>query len=473
MVFLKNRNKKIQYQYAIRSLKKASAADLLRHSEERALKAWQGSTRRFPFYKGLLTTVSQQRQKITDIDSFKKYVPIIDKNFLYHSNRIEELLFKKGKYSQIRSLLLSSGSSGVFSYGLSTQKEIKQNARFLEMLLEYFFHILEERTLIINSLANGVKLPVVEAVTAEIGPRTDSLLFLLKNVSPHFDQTILIGDHIFIKNSLEEGCKERIAYENLKIHLILGGSFFVENLRDYLAYLLKSDLKDPNRGRIFSSMGISEFGLNLFFESPETIHLRRLTQTDPILQDKLLGPHYPSYLPMFFNYFPQLFFLEEVQQKILITGLNPNSPLPLIRYDTQDIGKILQFDELEVLLKGKEDKANLLPPFKSPLVLMYSKLEPTEYQNIKIYPQQILQGIFSDFEAASLITGYIKFINQDHQTKLCIQLKDGIANNEGTLKQIRKSALQYVNQDLPLILYSYKDFPFGLTLDYEHKFKFV
>ncbi|KHE90605.1 MAG: hypothetical protein K8F52_08895 [Candidatus Scalindua rubra] len=184
--------------------------------------------------------------------------------------------------------LLSSGASGTFSFGLNTQNAVKRSSQFLDILLDYYFDILENRSLILNCLPQAVKASTAGVTVAEIGSRTDSLIYLLTTLSHEFDQTIIIGDNHFIKNSIEEGQNKGINFKELRVHLVLGGIYLPENLRTYLANILCTDFNDSKTGSIFSSMGLSGLGLNVFFESKETLTLRRLMNEDPVTKEKLL-----------------------------------------------------------------------------------------------------------------------------------------------------------------------------------------
>ncbi|HBR15641.1 MAG TPA: hypothetical protein DD723_08935 [Candidatus Omnitrophica bacterium] len=471
MVLLENQIKKHLYQSIIASCQKAAPASLCRSSENKAVGVFNRHAATNSLYRKILENEGFHGHKITDIDAFKTHVPVIDKNKLFHPlNNIDT----RDLLGDVRSILLSSGSSGTFSFGLATAPEINASARFLEVLLNHFYHTLEEKTLIINCLS--VKLPALNLAAAEIGPRSDSLLYILNTLAPRFSQTIIIGDNYFIKNALEEYSSHKNSpASSLRIHLILGGVYLPENLRGHLYHLLHIDENDPQTGSILSSMGISEFGLNLFFESPETARLRRLAQNEPTLRENLLDSTCPPYLPMFFNYFPQAYFMEELEQKIVITSLNPKSQLPLVRYNTQDTGKLLAYEDLKEKLEGfkDQDRNDLLPPFKSPLVLMYGKAEGLNINGAIIYPQLIQEGIYQDFEAASQTTGNFRLSANDGQADIKIQLKKGLPINEALINKFQKTALRYLHKDISVTLSPYQDFPYGMELDYERKFKYV
>ncbi len=469
MVFLKKKLKKIFYANTIRSLKNASSAELQKQSEKKAVAAFKHARHHLPYYSTYLRETGFKDTPMADIQSFKKHVPFLDKNTIYN-DPMRTVVLKNLNMKQSPHILLSAGSSGTFSFGIYSPQQMSQRAEFLNVLLDNYFNILSQKTLIINCLAQAVRLPTLDATIVEIGPRTDAFIYLLKILSPQFEQTLIIGDNYFVKNSLEDGLNLGVNLTQLRIHLILGGVYLPEGLRTYLANLLTRD-NNSYSSLIFSSMGISEFGLNLFFESKETIRLRQLTETNPALRQELLAVEDPNYTPMFFNYFPQTFYVEEINHQLVITNLNAQALLPLVRYNTQDHGKIIPYHELKVKLH-EFNLTELLPPFKSPLTLMYGKQEFMESNGIKIYPQQIQKGMYEVFHVASLTTGYFRLNKNKHTLNLEIQLKKSISPNEALTSQFQRAILPYINVDLPVILHSYQNFPYGMEVDYERKFKY-
>ena len=230
-------------------------------------------------------------------------------------------------------------------------------------------------------------------------------------------------------------------------------------------------------------MGMSEFGFNLFFESTETIRLRKILQKNEKLRKELLGKDMPPYLPMCFNYFPQAFYVEEVQGEIVITTLNEKSKIPLIRYNTKDMGRIIEYETLnQALAQDALNTQRLLPHFKSPLVLMFGKVEFLEVNGIKIYPPQIQDIIYNNPEIARKTTGYFHLTHKEKQKpKLEIQIKKGPVSFMEKNKfraQCEEAFFEYFKgqlgkRDIDIIVEPYARFRWGMEIDYERKFKYI
>jgi phenylacetate-CoA ligase len=471
MVFLKNKLKKFFYAKVINSLKKSVPSQLIAHSEQKALAAFDQARHYLPFYKVYLQKAGFHNIPVTTIESFKKYVPLLDKQTVFNS-QLPPLIFEDLNSEVCSNILLSSGTSGHFSFGIHSRDRADKDAQALNIIFDHYLNILSKKTLIVNCLTSAVHLPSLDATIVEIGPKTDALLYILKNLAPSFEQTVLIGDNYFIKNALEDGLTVGIDYSELQIHLVLGGIYLPESLRKHLRTILYKNTENLYHGYILSSMGISEFGVNLFLESEETIRLRQWSAQNPLSAKKLFGADSPDYLPMFFNYFPQSIYLEEIGGHLVITNLDTKDPLPLIRYNTKDKGRVIPYDELLKLSSEEKALKNMLPPFKSPLVLIYGKEECVRLGDKNIYPHQVQQGLYEDFDSALKTTGYFRLRTAHGQLTLDIQLKKGIHPSDKLVEQFRRSALKYISSETSIVLYPYHEFPYGMELDYERKFAF-
>jgi phenylacetate-CoA ligase len=471
MVFLKNKLKKFYYTKVISALKKSVSTTLIEQSEEKALAAFAQARNYVPFYKVFLQKAGFQNIPVTNIESFSRQVPFLDKNTVYN-DQLPPLIFEDLNSEECSNILLSSGSSGHFSFGIHSKERLVKDAQFINILFDLYFNILDKKTLIINCLTSAVHLPPLDATIIEIGPKADALHYVIKNLSPQFDQTVIIGDNYFIKNALEDGLASGIDYAALNIHLILGGIYLPESLRKHLAAVLQKDKSNFHKNLIISSMGISEFGVNLFFESLETIRLRQWVEQHPEWRTKVLGTDDPGYLPMFFNYFPQIVYLETVNRDLVITNLDMKSSLPLIRYNTKDKGHVIPFADLQKWSNEEPQMKTMLPPFKSPLVLIYGKEECVRFGDKNIYPHRIQQGLYEDFDSALKTTGYFRLRTEDGHLKLDIQLKKDSLPSNKLLEQFRRSALKYISIETSVMLYPYHEFPYGMELDYERKFSF-
>jgi phenylacetate-CoA ligase len=220
-------------------------------------------------------------------------------------------------------------------------------------------------------------------------------------------------------------------------------------------------------------MGIAELDLNLFHESLYTIRIRRLAQQDENLRKAIFGRD-TKVCPELYHYYPHRMFLEALpenaqDQELVFSMLSPHMLIPLIRYNSTDRGGIIPYNKMkDILINFK--KSELIPDLKLPLVWVGGRVERfLEAKGKRIYPEEIKQGLYEDFEVASLTTGYFK-LNKEKQN-LEIQLKKDVTITAEMENRFKKALLKYADVDLPVIIYPYRDFPYAMELDYERKFQ--
>lgn len=437
--------------------------------ESKIIHSFQRAAREVPAYKKFLKDKHILAGKIRSISSFKKFVPIIDKDktFKIYSSRINQLCVE-GNLKGVKSILPSSGHSGNFSFGLVTREELNQTTEFINHLFNRYFRIRKVPTLIINCLPMGLTIPTTEGVLVNTSVREDTVLALIRGFSHDFDQIIIIGENSFIKQVLEEGLRQRIDWSKLRIHLILGEEPFPENFRRYLEHLLG---KRGGLSLILSSFGISEFGLNLFYETPQTVLIRRLAEERPQLRSALFGEK-TKVTPLLFQYEPPRIYVEEIRGELVITNLSPGTKLPLMRYRSGDLGRVITYSHLAEILQ----RLNLgfyLPTLSLPLVALEARNEFVKINATKIFPEQIKAALYCDWKLASSFTGYFRLTKEKDFLKIEAQLKKDIPLNQ----RLKENFINYISRNIQvkfkLNIYPYEKFPYGMELNYEKKFKYL
>ena len=220
-------------------------------------------------------------------------------------------------------------------------------------------------------------------------------------------------------------------------------------------------------------MGIAELDLNLFHESLYTIRIRRLAQDDPEFRRAIFG-HETKICPELYHYYPHRMFLEALpedkeEKELVFSMLSPHMLIPLIRYNSKDTGDIIPYNKLKNILM-KFGKNDLIPDLKLPLVWVGGRIERfLEVNGKRVYPEEIKQGLYEDFEVAAKTTGYFK-LNKESKI-LEVQLKKNVVLSNDLQGRFAKALLKYCDADLPIVLYAYQDFPYGMELDYERKFQ--
>jgi phenylacetate-CoA ligase len=432
------------------------------------LSSFRHAARNCPAYHKILDSHGIIAESINTLDEFKQKVPVIDKNSFFSAFPFIEITGKKN-FDNIRYVMASSGFSGKFAYGVDLKKNSKNSSFFVDTALDLFFKTSKRKTFLINCTPMGVHVET-SLPLAETSVRSDMVLALLNRVSPYYEQTIIIGDPYFLKKTIEEGCETGINWKKLNVSLVLGQDWFPESLRSYLGSLMEIDLDKDTDRLIIATMGLTELGLNVFHESPETIKIRRYAQANATFHEKLFRTNSKA-SGFLFHYYPMRFYIEENHQGLLaFTTLSKSVSIPLIRYTSGDCGHPFSYSGLTELLSDFHIE-HLSPLLKLPLSTITGRAG--NYMQIKdkiICPEDLKLGLYENFEIASRITGHFVLVAENNIPIVHIQLKPSI-KPELTLNNVIKNAIaKYTDADIIIKSYTYSEYPYAMELNYERKF---
>lgn len=446
---------------------------LLTLSRKKALHVFKMHAKIVPFYSNFLRESDTHPDKIKTIDDFVKLVPILDKEKLFSPNlhNIEEILPRYG-LRDCQDILPSSGFSGNFSFGFNSRRDSKPQEKHVDMMLEYIFDVKHRKTLLINSLPMGITIPTRKVITINTGPRADIVISIIKVFSKQFDQMIIVGDNSLVKNIIEHGIEDGIRWRDHTTHLIVGGDSFPENFRSYIAHLMNADIDREQKIVIGSSFGIAEIGLNILWENVNTIGMRRAAFLDTKFRSALLGQE-EEVCPMLFQYNPLRIHVEESGGRLLFTNLNTNAITPIVRYASGDLGIIIPYERV---VKALDDVGlqRYRPHFHLPIVALKERLQYLNFEGRHIFPSIIKQALYSDFSLPGVTTGYFRMAESSKKLLLEIQLKQGVSVPEDIKKRFEIAVKSYVrNVHIELKLHPYREFQYGMGVDYERKFQYI
>jgi len=457
---------KIQRRFLQNYLKKSSIY-YKNDQEKYLLKVFHQYATSVPAYTKLLKEKGVDPTSVTSVDAFQRLVPIIDKydTFIKYEGQISNLCVN-GDLRDLASILSSSGYSGRFSYGLISKGEDEAGRKMLDLYLDQRFHIEKRRTLLINCLPMGVKVPSERTVVGDVGVRPDTAIALVRSFGKDFDQIIMIGENTFMKYTLELGLEKGIVWSDYNVRIILGEEGFAETFRTYMAFLLDKDVDKADELIIASNFGISEIGLSIFQESLDTIRIRRKLAADPELRKKYFDN--VRFIPMIFNYFPMVFYVEEQKKEgdefseFVFTPLSMKRKLPLIRYNSHDKGMHIKLgDDLKHLTT-----TNL------PVVAIFGRGDFIEVTGQRIYTEGVKEALYSNIAFAAKVTGNFLLPPGSHTQKpvsLRIQLKRGIAASSEVKKEAAKLISKHYKDLLRIELVEFE----GMPLDFERKLPYL
>jgi phenylacetate-CoA ligase len=469
---------KVERMELIRQLRETTPDDIMSAGEHAALSAFRRTVENVPSYRELI--VDQGRidpDSIIDMRAFCSRLPLLDKHQTFGKYPIHELCIG-GNLNGVRSLLTSSGHSGVFSFGVNTEENLQRSARSIDMGLQYIFNVDELRTLLINALPMGVKVHTKATVLAETSVRDDMVYALVKKFKGEFDQIIIVGEGSFVKKIIEDGRDEHgIDWEAIRVHLITGEEGIAENYRTYIGRLIGVEDFTDRRGKVvMSSMGVAELDLNIFHETYDTVLIRRLAHHDATVRKALFGND-ARFCPMFFIYYPHRCYVEEYstnreRPEIVMSILSEEMKIPLMRYRTGDYGNRYSYGAVVKVLEATGHRFE--PDLKLPFVSVYGRGKFVETRHGRLYPEAVKEAIYAVPSLASRVTGNFRMATDPvGAATIHIQLKRGSASPAGAEADFQAALSVYSDATATLRFGAYGEFPYAMEVDYERKFRYV
>jgi phenylacetate-CoA ligase len=348
-------------------------------------------------YRDLL----EKKEINTQTVSFKN-LPLIDKASYIKNYPLTDLLFHP--MEEHYTIELSSGYSGEPHYWPRYKGQDDGFLTYMEMGLIFTFQIDKVKTLMLNTFALGTWVTGVKfsrfalelanresnrMMTVNTGTVFADAINVIKDIGPMFEQIIIAGYPPFI-NSLIDTIKPISKQEILsKIKIMAGGEAFSENWR--VSMNIKLGNAPDDYMKIVSAYGSADTGLEIGYEQPITILLRKMLEEDQEIRSEILGD-YSDYTPHFFQYNPLSIFIEEVEGELIFTS---DAAIPLVRYNLHDAGGILSFDEMVAILARKYDIKKLLKelkPLKLPCCFVFGRSDGTvSIDGANIYVEEIKQ----------------------------------------------------------------------------------
>jgi phenylacetate-CoA ligase len=440
---------------------------------DRLLAAFRRAAADMPWYRTLLREHGTRVDQVVDAASFAAHAPILDKRNTFDRFALDELAATT-TVGEIESVLTSSGHGGRFSFGLNARGHAQAAARFIDDALDAAFQVGSRTTLTINCLPMGVGFQSERTTLATTSVREDMAIALVDGFAKYYEQIVLVADPLFMKRLTDYAAARGTDWRRYRVHVVLGEEIFGERFRDYVAGCLGLDVEHPAGGYIMSSFGAGELGLHLCFETPATIAVRRAAIADHRLAQALFGTEsIDTPAPMVFTFNPRRTFIETVEPDatgfgaLTVSMLDPAQPIPLLRYQTGDVARLLDRELVHDLLrKAGIAAATDLPDYLVALRGRSKEALPNG-SHVGVYKD----ALYADRSAAKRITGAFRVKFSGQSCTLHVQVS-GSGEMPPALKGRILDALPARARPDRVIFWPFERFPFGMTLDYERKFAY-
>jgi phenylacetate-CoA ligase len=440
-------------------------------ADDRVLHAFQQAAG-LPWYRTLLDEHGVRPPDIVDVTGFIDRCPVLSKSNTFDRFPLHELA-PRVSIPELASVLTSSGHGGRFSFGLTTRKDAGESASFIDYALDRAFAVASRPTLAINCLPMGVTFSSRAMTVATISVREDMAVALVRAFGGYYEQILLVMDPLFAKRLTDYAAAEGLDWSRYRIQVVIGEEVFGERFRDHLGACLGLDQARPEDGYIMSSFGVGELGLHLCYETPATIALRRAIRRDAALARDILGSaHDDGAVPAILSYEPRRTFIESVDRdahgygRLTISMLDPELPISLLRYQTGDTVRLLDREAVAGALRQRGiDSIGDVP--RELLALQGREKERLpNASHVAVYKD----ALYADPAIARQVTGAVRLTFAGSDCTVHVQLTPGAAADAGSTGRLIEE-LPAAARPAEVVWWPYERFPFGMTLDYERKFR--
>jgi len=401
-------------------------------------------------------------------------LPVLTKTNTFGRFSLAELA-RPVRAADLADVLTSSGRGGrSFGFRLTTRKQHEKSWFDIDLGLQDVFRIDEYPTLLVNCLPMGVVFRSRAVAVSNVSVREDMACSILRDIGPRFKQTLLCTDPLFIRRLLDEAQVAGIDWQALNTSVIVGEEILVEAQRDYIAARMGIDLDRDSHRLIGSSYGVGELGLNLLFETRETIRMRRAMRNDSELAQLLGGKAGGLEMPSIFCFNPLRSYVEVLNPdadgfgELCITMLDRHAVIPLPRYATGDLGKVLPREQA---VRAASLACSEVPWLPMVAVRGRIKDRPAGWPSV----EAIKELLYRDHTAADRLTGAFRiWADSAGMVHLTLQATTETAASARDLHE-RLTAIFSPGGSMSLVveIVTPTAFPWRPTLDYERKFAYV
>ncbi len=465
------------YRKVSRYLRTLDPARLEAQAHKRVLAAFHRAAASSRGYGDLLAEAGVKPAQIRTIQDFRNKVPLLSKEKVF-SQPLGELIAERDLRG-IDQFWTSSGRTGTFSFGAGSSRDQKSIALGLEFLLHEVFGVLDHRTLLINCNAMGVQVPTRTVSTATTGLRSDAVLKLTAKLTDCFEQILINGEHPFLKEIVEQGCRGGLDWKAAGVSFITGGEFVPETWRSYIMQATGIEPDDPTGRKVVLNMGLSELSLSIFSDDADLIRIRRAVHDKPDLQEALFGRN-DRPCPEILHYYPTRTYLETVEneagsRELVVSLLDKRQAIPLLRYHTGDAVDLLDYTELvrRLTRAGLED---LIPTRRLPVGIIWGSDRRIELPNgLSLAPEMVKEILYARSDIAECLTANFRIGRPEGSSwpSVKLQLKQDARLPSDAPQVLSASLQEYTRDPIALDFIAYRDFPWAMELSYERKFRYA
>ena len=391
--------------------------------EAKALALFNQAVAKVPAYREFLHSNGFNFAQVTDYSVFQT-LPLMNKANYMHAYPLPERCINGSLIGSDR-VAVSSGSTGQPTFWpRSMAYELDVAVRF-EQVFHDSFRAHERSTLAVVCFALGnwvggmytasccwhLARKGYPLMVATPGNHKTEIFRVIRELAPHFEQTVLLGYPPFVKDVIDAGAAEGINWEEYNLKLVFAGEVFSEEWRNLVGQCIGSASPYFDSASLY---GTADGGV-LGNETPFSIAIRCWLANHPEAARQLFGE---SRLPTLVQYDPATRFFETHEGTLVVSAENS---VPLVRYHIADKGGLISFDGLWNFLQeqGVYSFSDLglnkdFQPRNQPFVYVFGRADFTvSYYGANIYPENVTVGLEQP-EITTWVSG--KFVLETKET---------------------------------------------------------
>jgi phenylacetate-CoA ligase len=398
-------------------------------------------------------------------------VPYTDKRSVF-SDDIEPWL-TGGRVADAAELITSSGSSGLFSLGITSHSERRTQERAIDATLRALGASDTSPTLLLNCLPMGITVPTRLATVATPSVHVEMATELLARAGRRFDRVVIASEPLFLKELAETALRlHGPEFSERVVACFVGGEWVAESWRRYVAGLFGFAPDERSRAGVLVSMGAAEAGLHVLTESPALRAVRAACDSQGG-RERLLGED-RGYTPLLLGWDRRRIHIEEREHDdgahtLVATSLERRL-MPLVRYDLDDEGRILSPAEVNAAMADLGCPVRVDAPVAAVWGRRTTRLRGDGWS---LRPEAVKEGLFSVAAHAGTLTGRFRIDCEDGAPLIHVQLRDG--GRPAPRLECHLSELITGTTGAParVRIHGYRDYPFHDAGDFQHKPAYV
>lgn len=398
-------------------------------------------------------------------------VPYTDKRSVFGDHI--DFWLDGGHVSDAAELLTSSGSTGLFSVGVTSRSERRAQERTFDAVLRSLGGGEDSTTLLLNCLPMGISIPTRLATVATPSVHLEMAVELLARAGSSFDRVIIAAEPVFLKELAETALRERgPGFAEQVVACFVGGEWVAESWRRYVSQLFGFPEETSSRVGLMVSMGAAEVGMHVLHETP-AVRDARSALDSPAARRALFGRD-PGYTPTLLQWDPNRLFVEERAHDdgtstLVLTALTRRL-LPLVRYDLDDEAQLVDAEAVNAELARQGSELRL----DRPLVALWGRRgSQVTGAGWSLRPELVKEGLFATAAHAGALTGRFRIAAESGSPVLHVQLREGVAPGPGIDSALRHMATTAAGAPATVRVHSYRDYPYHEAGDFQHKPAYV